>query len=101
MNINQRLKLQLKISRFIVIFFGCFFVASSANSQDVDEIRWKSENQVRELYGEPVSVHGPVGTHASYILWKYDNYTVAFANNRAFHLFKNDSLTKLQLDEDR
>jgi len=70
-------------------------------AQDVDDIRWKSENQVRDLYGEPNTVHGPVGTHASYSLWKYDDYTVAFANNRAFHLFKKDSLTKLQLEEER
>ncbi len=101
MNVNQRLKLRFRMSRLVVIFYGSFLVISIANSQQVEEVRWKSESQVRELYGEPNTVHGPVGTHASYMLWKYDDYTIAFANNRAFHLFKKDSLTKLQLEEER
>lgn len=86
---------------YFVIALTCLLLAPNLFAQDVEEIRWKTEQQVRELYGEPNTVHGPIGTHASYILWKYDDYTIAFANSRAFHLFKNDSLTKLQLEEDR
>lgn len=70
-------------------------------SQSVEDVRWKSEEQVRAMYGEPESISEPVGTHATYSLWKYENFTVAFANNRAFHLFDKDSLRKFELEEDR
>ncbi|MFT5572170.1 MAG: hypothetical protein ACI9FR_001091 [Cryomorphaceae bacterium] len=72
-----------------------------ASAQDIAEVRWKSESQVRALYGEPKSISSPVGTHASYTMWKYEDFTVAFANKRAFHLFDKDSLKKLQLEENR
>lgn len=72
-----------------------------AMAQDIEEVRWKSESQVRALYGEPQSITAPVGTHATYTMWKYQDFTVAFANNRAFHLFKKDSLKKFELREDR
>ena len=68
---------------------------------DLEQIRWKSEAQVRSLLGDPISVHGPIGTHASYTLWKYENVTVAFANQRAFHVFAKDSLKKIVLEENR
>lgn len=74
---------------------------SKVTQSDIDNIRWKTESQVRELLGEPNSVHGPVGTHATYTLWKYSDYTVAFANQRAFHLFDKNSLTKFELNENR
>lgn len=71
-------------------------------AQDVEQIRWKSEAQVRALFGEPNSIQGPIGTHASYTLWKYDDFTIAFANNRAFHLFNENSLRKeVELEENR
>jgi hypothetical protein len=70
-------------------------------AQDIEQIRWKSEAQVREVLGEPVSVTPPVGTHATYTLWKYDGFVVAFANNSAFHLFRTDSLNKVELQENR
>lgn len=74
---------------------------TSVQAQSIEEVRWKSESQVLALYGEPQSVSSPVGTHASYSMWKYADFTVAFANNRAFHLFKKDSLKKFGLDENR
>ena len=74
--------------------------ASILNAQNVDEVKWKSEQQVRDLYGEPNLILGPIGTHASYSLWKYAGFTVAFANSRAFHLFNNRSLTKSQTEKD-
>lgn len=76
-------------------------VSNSDINVDIEQIRWKSESQVRALLGDPNSVHGPVGTHASYTLWKYDDFTVAFANNRAFHLFDKNSLKKFELQENR
>jgi len=79
------------------------FCAASypATAQNVEQVRWKSESQVRQILGEPISKTAPVGTHASYTLWKYDGFTVAFSNNRAFHLFKNSSLNKVGLNENR
>ncbi|MEO0367889.1 MAG: hypothetical protein AAF197_03780 [Pseudomonadota bacterium] len=66
------------------------------------EIRWKSEQQIRDAYGEPNAISNPVGTHASYVKWEYDDFVVVFANGNAFHQFKKDSLTKtLQLEEGR
>ncbi len=96
------MKNTLKVSSLHLLtatFFIGFSVAASA--QNVDDIRWKTEEQVRSILGEPQSTTSPVGTHASYTLWQYETYTVAFANNRAFHLFNKNSLRKLALDENR
>lgn len=86
-----------------LLFVTLAFLATTSPliAQDVEQVRWKSESQVEAVLGEPQSKTTPVGTHASYTLWKYDGFTVAFANNRAFHLFKNDSLRKMALDENR
>lgn len=72
-----------------------------ASAQNVNDIRWKSEAQVRATLGEPNSVSTPIGTHATYTLWQYDNFTVAFANSKAFHLFDKNSLNRLDLNEKR
>jgi len=74
---------------------------SSNPAVNLDDIRWKSESQVRALLGDPQSIRGPIGTHASYQLWEYQGFSVAFSNNRAFHLFDEGSLRKLVLEENR
>lgn len=79
--------------------FAC--VISQALAQSVDQIRWKSAEQVRAILGEPQSITAPVGTHASYTMWIYEDYTVAFSNGKAFHLFSKNSLHKLDLQENR
>jgi len=93
---NQKLIQRAMLS--VVVFAG---LTGQAFAQNVDQIRWKGESQVRTILGEPQSVTPPVGTHASYTLWKYDGYTVAFANGRAFHLFGKNSLRKVDLNENR
>lgn len=75
--------------------------STSASAQNINDIRWKTESQVRAALGEPNSMSVPIGTHASYTLWQYDNFTVAFANNRAFHMFNKDSLQRMDLNEKR
>lgn len=91
----------MKTTQTIVIFLLIAFFSVSSQAQKINEVRWKSEAQVRALYGEPDSISQPTGTHARYVLWKYPDFTVAFANNRAFHLFKKDSLKKFELNENR
>jgi hypothetical protein len=91
----------IKGLRLLSLVFLTITTVGYANAQDISEIRWKNESQVRALYGEPKSISNPVGTHATYTMWKYGDFTVAFANNRAFHLFKKDSLKKFQLEENR
>jgi len=76
-------------------------MSSFAQAQNINDVRWKTEAQVRAILGEPNTITNPVGTHATYTMWKYDNFTVAFANSRAFHLFNKDSLKKIRLDENR
>jgi len=66
---------------------------------NIDEIQWKSESKVESMLGTPNSVRGPIGTHASYTLWQYDDYTVAFSNGRAFHVFDKDSLKRFELNQ--
>jgi hypothetical protein len=83
------------------LFSVAFAQNANIKSVELDQIRWKSESEVRSILGEPKSVHGPTGTHASYILWKYDELTVAFSNGRVFHMFDPDSLKKVVLDENR
>jgi hypothetical protein len=39
-------------------------------AQNIDQIRWKSAEQVRVILGEPETITPPVGTHASYTMWQ-------------------------------
>ena len=73
-------------------------LATTANAQSIDQIRWQSQSKVRAILGEPLSKSTPVGTHATYQLWTYDEFIVAFANQRAFHMFFNDGLIKTKLN---
>ena len=92
--INQTLKLM------VLLIAGIWAGISIAQQNvELEQIRWKSESQVRSLLGDPASIQGPIGTHASYTLWKYEGFTIAFANQRAFHLFDEDSLKKIELSE--
>ena len=99
--LNQIVKsLSLGVALAVGLSLASFSQLTQA--QEVKDVRWKSESHVRNLYGEPNTIQGPIGTHASYTLWKYDDFSVAFANNRAFHLFNKDSLTKtVELEENR
>ncbi|WP_170132015.1 hypothetical protein [Arenicella xantha] len=92
---------RLKSTTFVVVIALFSGLLNTALAQDINQIRWKSEDQVRQTLGEPLSMTAPVGTHATYTLWKYDGYVVAFANNHAFHLFRTDSLNKMELEETR
>jgi hypothetical protein len=85
----------------LILASSMLFLSGAASAQDVNDIRWKSEAQVKAVLGEPNSVSTPIGTHATYTLWQYNDFTVAFANSRAFHLFNKDSLQKVNLNEDR
>ena len=93
---NQKLKEKAIVA---VVMFGA--LTSQAFAQDLEKVRWKSAEQVRAILGEPLSETPPVGTHASYTMWKYENCTVAFANGKAFHLFYKDSLRKFEVQENR
>jgi hypothetical protein len=86
---------------FLLLASSPLLLTDAASAQDINDIRWKSEAQVKAVLGEPNSVSTPIGTHASYTLWQYNDFTVAFANNRAFHLFGKNSLQKLNLNENR
>ena len=94
--LNQ--KLIAKTSAVLAISLATI---NTVNAQNVSEVRWKSADKVRAMYGEPQSVRGPIGTHASYTLWSYDGFVVAFANERAFHLFNTSAGKSINLNEDR
>lgn len=94
------MKNQKLIQQAVLVITLCTSLLSQAMAQNIDQIRWKSAEQVRSILGEPQSVTPPVGTHATYTMWKYDNYTVAFANGRAFHLFSKTSLRLRKFDEE-
>ncbi len=93
--------LKTMLAGLLLTFTVSGLFSSLAQAQSVSDIRWKSEAQVRQIVGEPNIITPAVGTHASYTMWKYDDFTIAFANNRAFHLFHKDSLKKIVLDENR
>jgi len=84
-----------------ILFTVLFFTAGMVNAQSINDIRWKSASQVRQILGEPISISQPTGTHATYTMWRYADFTVAFANNKAFHLFQNNSLRQFRLGENR
>ncbi len=84
-----------------LISCALFGVSVGASAQSIEQIRWKGEEQVRKILGEPQNKRGPVGTHASYTMWDYGDYTVAFANKKAFHMFRKNSLKKVDLNENR
>ena len=89
------------IMKKVIVFTALFLMSGLSQAQNIQDIRWKSASQVRAILGEPISITSPVGTHATYTMWRYPNFTVAFSNNKAFHLFRNDSLTKFQLRDGR
>ena len=91
----------LRLTILFVLSLGSIFFVTATHAQSVDDVRWKSEEQVRQILGDPLSSTPPVGTHATYTLWKYENFTVAFANSRAFHLFDKNSLRRFALEEER
>ena len=90
------------------LLLGLMCVASSSSvfaqnsvEQRLSELRWKSESTVKSSLGEPASIRGPIGTHASYALWNYEDLTVAFADGRVFHVFNSYSMNKETTDEDQ
>jgi hypothetical protein len=93
---NQKL-----IQKALLAATACCCLVGQAMAQNVDQIRWKNTEQVRAILGEPQSITPPIGTHASYTMWQYDTYTVAFANGKAFHLFGKNSLRNIDLRENR
>lgn len=97
--LNQ--KLIAKTSAVLALILASFGTISAVNAQDVNEVRWKSADKVRAMYGEPQTVRGPIGTHANYTLWSYDGFIVAFANEKAFHLFNTAAGESMNLNEDR
>lgn len=84
----------------LTLLCGSLFV-NSAQAQTASDIKWKGQAQIKRMYGEPRTVRGPIGTHASYAIWEYADFSIAFANNKAFHLFRNDSLKKVVLQQQR
>ncbi|MFT6046580.1 MAG: hypothetical protein ACI9WC_002287 [Arenicella sp.] len=102
MILNQALN---SVSKTILVISVCLLAISAApafaQAPDLQEIRWKTESHIRSLLGEPESIRGPIGTFASYKLWKYADFTIAFADERVFHVFKKDSLTKFEMNENR
>ena len=66
---------------------------------NLDEFRFRSDSFVLERLGEPQRRSEAIGTHASYSLWTYPNFTVAFANRRVIHVFSKDSLRRVELVE--
>jgi len=80
----------------LTIVLASLFV-NHAQAQTIEQVKWKDKEEVRQLYGEPENVRGPIGTHASYIIWEYPKFSVAFANDKAIHLFRKDSLKKVVL----
>ena len=100
--LNQTLKIfcfAVALATAVAASGALYAQQPALESPDVSTIRWKTEAQVRELLGEPNSIHGPVGTHSSYTLWKYENFTVAFSDHRAFHVFHKNSLKKFVLEQ--
>ena len=95
------------IARNIAIVFSMLFAAfanqamAQSTAEYLDQLRWKSADQVRAVLGEPLSETPPVGTHATYTMWQYEKCTVAFANGSAFHVFDKNSLRRLDLEENR
>jgi len=65
----------------IIVFTSLLLISSLSQAQNIQDIRWKSESQVRAILGNPQSVSQPVGTHATYTMWRYADFTVAFSNN--------------------
>ncbi len=101
LNISSRLATNLLILVSFVLA-GTAVAQDSVDTSNLrEQVRWQSESKVRQMLGDPQTVRGPIGTHASYQIWNYDNFSIAFANNRAFHLFDKASLRKLQLEETR
>ena len=86
------------------IIFVCLTGVNDSNAQQEnlkERFLWQSPDQVRAGLGEPNSVRLPVGTHATYTLWEYEQVIVAFANERVIHVFDKNALHKtIELDSE-
>jgi len=49
----------------ILLFTALIFVSGTVSAQELNQIRWKSANQVRQILGEPISITKPTGRHDS------------------------------------
>lgn len=76
----------------------CSFLFILVSSFTLAEVQWKTEDEIRDLYGEPIEISGPVGTHASYQLWSYEGFYVAFSDGRAFHRF--DDVVSSEIEQE-
>lgn len=65
--------------------------SAPSNSPLAQELRatliWQNAETVQARLGAPIAERAPVGTHASYSLWVYEEVVVAFANGRVIHVF--------------
>lgn len=73
---------------------GIFPVTQAAQISNDINLQWKTEQEVRDLYGEPLSIRGPIGTHASYQLWQYSDFSIAFVNKRVNQRIFNEEEPK-------
>ena len=79
----------LKVTKVISLILCVVSLSFSgiAQSQSVDDIRWKSPSKVEAILGTPLSKVGPAGTVRTYQMWDYGTYVVAFTNNKVSHVF--------------
>lgn len=60
------------------------------------EVRGKTKQQVKAIYGEPISIKGPIGGYNEkrppITEWDYGNFYITFERNIALHGNERDSL---------
>lgn len=78
---------KILVGLLLTLLTSTIVQVQSVQAQSRDQIRWKTEAEVRAILGEPNLITAPVGTHKTYTLWEYGTFTVAFSNKRAFHLW--------------
>ncbi len=87
--IKQLVKCSMLVSLMLVFFAG------NAIAETYD-VRGKTMNQIRTIYGEPISVKGPIGGYNSkrppITEWDYGNFYITFERNIALHGNERDSL---------
>ena len=96
------INMKIKTLKAIVISMTVVaaFSASSVFAKKYD-VRGKTMEQVRALYGDPISIKGPVGgfseTRPPITEWQYTDFFITFEREIALHGNSADSLT-LELD---
>jgi len=76
-------------SLFTAMIVATLLVFASVASAEAYDVRGKTKGQIRSIYGEPISIKGPIGGYNQkrppITEWDYGTFYITFERNIALH----------------